>query len=75
MKLTIGMPEILILFSALMYSQSYWFAITAFCLGLVGRIASYLMDYGTEMKKAEAINKSADELGSALTGLFGGSQK
>jgi len=33
------------------------------------------MDYGTEMKKAEAINKSADELGSALTGLFGGSQK
>ncbi len=75
MKLTFGMPEILVLFSALMYSQSYWFAVVAFSLGIVGRIGTYLIDYGTEIKKAEAINKSADELGSALTGLFGGSEK
>ena len=75
MKITIGMHEILILFSALMYSQSYWFGVIAFGLGLLGRIASYLMDYGTELKKAEAINKSADEIGSALSGLFNGTEK
>tara|TARA_B100000676_G_C17892501_1_gene740021 strand:- start:597 stop:821 length:225 start_codon:yes stop_codon:yes gene_type:complete len=74
MNLKISMPEILVLFSLFMYSQSFTFSVTAFCLGLFGRIFSYLIDYSTEVKKAEAINNSVDELGTAFKDLFGGKE-
>ena len=70
MKLHFGMPELLVLFSLFMYSQSFWFSIVAFCLGLFGRIAQYLLSYSAELKKAEAINQSVDELGTAFKDLF-----
>ena len=68
MQVKIGMPEILVLFSLVMYSQSFTFSIIAFCLGLFSRLGTYLIDYGTEQKKVEAINQTAEEFGSALTG-------
>ena len=74
MNIKLGMPELLVLFSLFMYSQSFWFSIVAFNLGLVGRIVQYLMDYSTELKKAEAINQSVDELGTAFKDLFGGNK-
>lgn len=74
MNLKIGMPEILVLFSLFMYGQSFTFAVIAFCLGMSGRICAYLMDYSTEMKKAEVLNQSADEIGSALKGIFGANE-
>ena len=72
MQVKLGMPEILILFSLLMYSQSFTFSIIAFVLGLSGRIASYIMDWGIEQKKAEALSQNVDDLSSAFKDLFGG---
>ena len=75
MQVKLGMPEILVLFSLVMYSQSYTFSIMAFCLGLFSRLGTYLVDYGTEVKKAEAINNSAEELGNAFKDVFSGFSK
>jgi len=72
MQLKFGMPELLVIFSLFMYSQSFSFSVTAFVLGLLGRISSYLIDYSSEMKKAEAINQNIDELGTAFKDLFSG---
>ena len=71
MELKLGMPEFLILFSLVMNSQSFTFSVIAFSLGLVGRIFDYVMNYSIEMKKAESINQSVDELGTAFKDLFG----
>jgi len=75
MKLNFGMPELLVLFALFMYSQSFWFSVVSFCLGLFARIVQYLMDYSAEIKKAEAINTSVDELGTAFKDLFGGNKE
>ena len=75
MNLKFGMPELLVLFALFMYSQSFWFSVVSFCLGLLGRIVQYLMDYNAEIKKAEAINTSVDELGTAFKDLFSGNKE
>ena len=75
MNLKFGMPEVLVLFALFMFSQSFWFSVVSFCLGLLGRIIQYLMDYNTEIKKAEAINQSVDDLGTAFKDLFNGSKE
>ena len=72
MNIKIGMPEILVVFALVIYSQSFTFSAVAFCLGLLGRILSYIMDYSVEMKKAESINQSVNDLGEAFNGIFGG---
>ena len=71
MQLKIGMPEILVLFSLLIYSNSFTFSIIAFCLGLSGRLFDYITQYSIEMKKAEAVNQNIEDMGQALSGLFG----
>ena len=75
MQIKLAMPEILVLFSLFMYSQSYTFSVIAFCLGLFARVGSYLIEYGTEVKKAEALNQSAEDLGSAFKEVFNGLTK
>ena len=72
MQLKIGMPEILVLFSLIIYSNSFTFSLVAFCLGIAGRIFDYVSQYTIEMKKAEAMNQNIEEMGQALSGLFGG---
>ena len=72
MDIKIGMPEILVVFALVIYSQSFTFSAVAFCLGLLGRILSYIMDYSVEMKKAESINQSVNDLGEAFNGILGG---
>ena len=72
MKIKLAMPEVLVIFSLFMYDQSFTFAVTAFALGVLGRISNYLLEYSTELKKTEAINQNIDELGTAFKDLFGG---
>lgn len=72
MDIKIGMPEILVVFAFVIYSQSFTFSAIAFCLGLLGRIFSYVMEYSIEMKKAETFNQNVDELGTAFKDLFSG---
>jgi len=71
MQIKLGMPEILVLFSLLMYSQNLYFSLTAFSFGLLGRIIEYLIVYGAEMKKVEATNKNIDELGTVIKDMLG----
>ena len=72
MDIKIGMPEILVVFAFVIYSQSFTFSAAAFCLGLLGRIFSYILEYSLEMKKAEAVNANIDDLGNAFKDLFNG---
>ena len=72
MDIKIGMPEILVVFAFAIYSQSFTFSAIAFCLGLLGRIFSYSLEYSIEMKKAEAVNANIDDLGNAFKDLFNG---
>ena len=71
MKVKLEMPEILVLFSLFMYSQSFWFSIIAFSLGLGSRLINYLIEYGAEMKKKEVIDQNVEELSSAIKDMFG----
>ena len=75
MQVKLGMPEILVIFSLLMYPQSFVFSITAFCLGVFSRVGSYLIEYGSEMKKAEAISKSAEGLEDVFKDVLNGFSK
>ena len=70
MKIKIAMPEILVLFSLLMYSQSFTFSIVAFVLGLTGRIFSYVMDFHEKQTHAQSVKEGVDEMAEALKGIF-----
>lgn len=75
MQLKLGMPEILVIFSLFMYPQSFVFSVIAFCLGVFSRVGSYLIDYGKEMKKAEALTNSAEEIGDVFKDVLNGFAK
>ncbi len=64
------MPEILIIFSLMMYPLSVPFSILAFTLGLMARIIDYLMSYSEKLKKSESINESVEEVAEVLKDLF-----
>ena len=70
MKLKIGMPEFLILFSLLMYPQSFWFSIIAFGLGTLGRVFDYTLEYNLEHKKTEALNSEITNAADAIRNIF-----
>ena len=71
MQIKFSMPEILVIFSLVMYDQSFTFSTIAFCLGVIARLLDYVMQYSIDLKKAESINQSVDELGTAFKGIFG----
>ena len=75
MKLKLGMPEVLVLFSLFMFEMSFWFSIVSFSLGVFGRVVDYITNYSLEMKKAESINQSVDDLGNAFKDLFNGNKE
>ena len=75
MNIKFSMPELLVLFSLFMYSQSFTFAIVAFTLGLLGRIIVYIMDYSVEMKQAESAKESVNEAVDAFASIFNGNKK
>lgn len=70
MNIKISMPEILIIFSLMIYPLSVHFSILAFALGLMARITDYLMNYSEKLKKSESINESVEEVAAVLKGLF-----
>lgn len=70
MKLTFGMPEVLVLFGLVMYTQSFWFSIIAFVLGVLGRMSDYLLHWSLEQKKSEAINTEINNAADAIRNIF-----
>jgi len=75
MNIKFSMPELLVLFSLMMYSQSFSFSVAAFTLGLLGRVLVYLVDYSVEIKKAESAQEGLKEAADAFTSIFNGNKK
>lgn len=70
MNIKIGMPEILVIFSLMIYTHSYTFSCIAFVLGVLARIIQHLMDYSEKLKKAETLSNSVEEAQEVLKDLF-----
>ena len=70
MKLKLGMPEVLVLFSLFMFAQSFWFSVIAFSLGVLGRFFDVVMEKRLEQKKAEAINSEINNAADAIRNIF-----
>jgi hypothetical protein len=70
MNIKIGMPEILVIFSLMIYSQSFVFSTLSFSLAVTARIIDYIMSYSEKIKKAESLNSSVEEASEVLKGLF-----
>ena len=70
MKLKFGMPEVLVLFSLFMYTQSYWFSVIAFVLGTLGRMFDYLITWSLEQKQAEAMSSEINNAAAAIKNIF-----
>lgn len=65
-----GMPELLVTVSLFLYSQSFWFSIIAFCLGVLARFMEYMLNWSLEQKKAEAINSELTGAAETLRNIF-----
>ena len=65
-----GMPELLVVVALFLYSQSFWFSIISFSLGVVARFMEYIMNWSLEQKKAEAINEEITGAAEALKNIF-----
>lgn len=70
MNIKIGMPEILVIFSLMIYPQSFGFSILSFSLAVAARIIDYTMACSEKIKKTESLNSSVDEASEVLKGLF-----
>ena len=70
MKLKLGMPEVLVLFSLFMFAQSFWFSVIAFSLGVLGRFFDFVMQQSLEHNKAEAINSEINNAADAIRNIF-----
>ena len=70
MNIKLGMPEILIIFSTFMYSQSFSFAITAFVLGVFARVFDYVMEFQAKQNQAASVKEGVDDVTEILKGIF-----
>lgn len=65
-----GMPELLVTVSLFLYSQSFWFSIIAFSLGVTSRFMEYILNWSIEQKKAEAISNELNGAAETLKNIF-----
>tara|TARA_B100000575_G_C22816450_1_gene480588 strand:+ start:403 stop:630 length:228 start_codon:yes stop_codon:yes gene_type:complete len=65
-----GMPELLVTISLFLYSQSFWFSIISFSLGVMARFMEYILNWSLEQKKAEAINNELTGAAETLRNIF-----
>ena len=77
MKIKFGMPEALVIFSVLMYSNSFWFSVIAFCLGVLSSLASFLIEYSEKQEQSKQLTdeaaKAQKTLSNFLSRIGGGS--
>ena len=64
------MPELLVTVSLFLYSQSFWFSIIAFSLGVTSRFMEYILNWSIEQKKAEAISNELNGAAETLKNIF-----
>ena len=70
MNVKLGMPEVLVLFSLFIYSQNFWFSITAFTAGLLGRFCTYILETGAKAKLAEQKKQDVDSVAEFVKDIF-----
>ena len=70
-RINFGMPELLIVFSFLIFPTSKWFAITAFTFAIFGKVAKFAIEVNNkdeeEKKTAEAIDKFGNVIGQVVS--------
>lgn len=71
MKLVIGMPEVLVLFSALMYNQSWGLSVFALVLGIISRFVTWSMETTKEKEKEEKKLENAKSIEQAVSNILG----
>jgi len=70
MYIKISMPEILIIFSLFMYSQSFNLAMTAFVLGIAGRLFGYLLEFQEKQAQSNLTKDSVEEVATVIKDIF-----
>jgi len=71
-QINFGMPELLVVFSFLMFPMSKWFAITAFVLGVLGKFASIAMELNNKDEESKKSQETFEKLGGVLTQVLEG---
>lgn len=73
MKLLLGMPEVLVAFSAVMYSQSWGLSIFALVLGLLSRFIAFSIESNkekeSEKNKEDMVQSIVDDV-ATIVGAF-----
>ena len=64
-RLNFGMPELLVIFSFLIFTTSKWFSITAFCMAILGKMCVVALEMNRKeeesKKKKRAINSAGNQ--------------
>ena len=70
MKVTIGMPEMLVIGSICLHQYAFAFSITLLVLGLFGKVAAYAIDLQEKKEKEqagkEAVKNIVDTVSNAM---------
>jgi len=75
MNVKLGMPEVLVLFSLMMYSQNYWFSVIAFTAGLLARFCSYILEVGKAQKLSEQKMQEVENVTDFVKDIFSHEKK
>jgi len=66
-KIHFGMSELLVVFSFLMFSTSKWFSITAFVLGVLGKLSVLAMEQAKKDEDERKVEQTFEKLGNVIT--------
>lgn len=66
-QINLGMPEVLVAFSFLIFGMSKWFSIVAFSLAMFGKFATIAMEQHKKDEEEKKINQTFDKLGNVIT--------
>lgn len=71
-RITFGISELLVVFSFLMFEISKTFSITAFCLGVFGRVCTFAMEINDKNEEEKAAAESLNKLGTMIAQFVDG---
>ena len=65
-----GTSQLLILLSAFMYSQNFWFSIIMFSIGLLAATIDYSIKWNIEQEKTKKSKEAVDKVEENLKNIF-----
>jgi len=66
-NISFGMSELLIIFAFLMFSASKWFSITAFVLGVLGKLSTIAIAQAKKDEEERKVEQTFEKLGNVIT--------